>query len=368
MLKFKKYPILKWSLTIFLSLIIILVSFGLWFMSLLPSEDLNVDITKIQPKDVPYISQDKPEKRGKILAVVTSCEIMGSSGKKTGYELTELSRAYYVFMTNGFEVDIASIKGGNPPVIIDSEDMGIYDYAFLNDSIAQQKVLNTIPIEKVDSKEYDAIYFAGGKGTMFDFPNNARIQSIVQEYYESGKIIGAVCHGPAALVNVTLKDGSFLLAGKEVCSFTNEEELFLIPDAENIFPFLLEDELIAKGAYFKRGHQYLKNICEDGNLLTGQNPWSTWALAEAMIKKLGYEPVKREITAEENTIDILMNYENEGYKTAKNGIYNLIIQEEKLIETELLAVHGILAAMQWKLGKFFDMIRLLRYANSLLNL
>ncbi len=367
MLKFKKYPILKWSLTIFLSLIIILVSFGLWFMSLLPSEDLNVDISKTQPKDLPYLSQDKPAKKGKILAVVTSCGIMGSSGKKTGYELTELSRAYYVFMANGFEVDIASIKGGSPPVIIDSEDMGVYDYAFLNDSIAQQKVLNTIPIEKADGKEYDAVYFAGGKGTLFDFPNNVKIQSMVRDYYESGKVIGAVCHGPAAFVNVTLEDGSFLLSGKEVCSFTNEEELFLIPDAENIFPFLLEDELIAKGAYFKHGYQYLENICSDGNLLTGQNPWSTWALAEAMVKKLGYNPIKREITSEENTIDILLNYEKEGYRTAKNMTYNLINQEQKLIDLELLAVHGILAAMQWKLGKFFDMIRLLKYTNNLLN-
>src|SRR5690606_7203536 len=109
----------------------------------------------------------------------------------TGYELTELSRAYYVFQANGFVVDIASPLGGKPPVVIDDDDMGVFDYAFLNDSIAQKKANNTIAMQAVNADEYAAIYFVGGKGAMYDFPQNKYIQSIVRDFYESGKVIGA---------------------------------------------------------------------------------------------------------------------------------------------------------------------------------
>lgn len=366
MLRFKKYPILKWSLSIFTLLIVLVVAFGFWFLSLL-SAGLDPEVlSQTQTKDLPYLSENSLASRGKILAVVTSCETMGSSNKKTGYELTELSRVYYVFKANGFEVDIASTKGGNPPVVIDDDDMGVYDYAFLNDTLAQNKIRNSIPISEVNRESYAAIYFAGGKGAMFDFPDNKNIQSILKEYYESGKVIGAVCHGPAALVNVRLSDGSYLVKEKQVCSFTNKEELFLKSDAKEIFPFLLQDKLIANGAQFKEGHLYLKNITEDGLLITGQNPWSTWAIAEAMIKKLGYTPVKREITKEELTIDILNTYESEGYSNAKSLISRTVNDHEKSVGKNLLGMHCIVAALNLDIGKFFDLIRLLKHTNSVL--
>ena len=100
---------------------------------------------------------------------------------------------------------------------------------------------------------------------MYDFPNNTHIQSIVSTYYRSGKVIGAVCHGPAALVNVTLEGGGPILKGKSVTSFTNNEELFLIPGAKSIFPFLLEDKLIENEANFIEGTMYLDNVIQDGN-------------------------------------------------------------------------------------------------------
>ncbi len=121
--------------------ILILITFGWWFMSLIPPIDKN--ITETQAKDLSYITENIPNKRGKILAVVTSAKTMGNTDKSTGYELTELSRAYYVFEANGFEVDVASPLGGTPEVILDDDDMGAYDYAFLNDTIAQHKVKNT---------------------------------------------------------------------------------------------------------------------------------------------------------------------------------------------------------------------------------
>ncbi|MGZ2369632.1 type 1 glutamine amidotransferase domain-containing protein [Ancylomarina sp. YFZ004] len=366
MLRFKKFAILKWSLSIFAFLIVLFVAFGFWFISLIPIGLDQDKLSQTQAKDLPYLSDNNLASRGKILAVVTSCETMGSSNEKTGYELTELSRAYYVFKANGFEVDIASLKGGNPPVVIDDDDMGIYDYAFLNDTLAQNKIRHSIQISEVKSESYDAIYFAGGKGAMFDFPDNESIQSILKQYYESGKVIGAVCHGPAALVNVRLSDGSYLLNEKQVCSFTNKEELFLKSDAKEIFPFLLQDKLIANGAQFKEGHQYLKNITEDGILITGQNPWSTWAIAEAMIKKIGYTPVKREITAEELTINILNTYESDGYSKTKSLISKTVIEHQKSVDGILLGMHCIVAVLNLDIGKFYDLIRLLKYSNSIL--
>jgi putative intracellular protease/amidase len=235
----------------------------------------------------------------------------------------------------------------------------------LNDTSAQYKVEHSIVIEQVNADDYQAIYFVGGKGAVWDFPNNTKIQSLVSEYYQSGKVIGAVCHGPAALVNVTLDDGSSLLANKTVSGFTNNEELFLIPDAKTIFPFLLQDKLVEKGAQFSAGGMYLENISHDGNLITGQNPWSTWALAETMIKQLGYNPIEREITAEENTINILSIYENKGYDKAKTEMEAMMYQQNDSIDRILLAMHSIVAGMQWDLGKVVDLLGLVSHAKSL---
>ncbi len=280
---FKKYRILKWVSIFIISLIVVVVSFGVWFMSLIPSRDDKIKATLVQ--DLSYLSGNVVPKRGKILAVVTSTGIMGNSNKSTGYELSELARAYYTFEANGFDVDIASPKGGKPPVIIDDEDMGAYDFAFLNDSIAQFKISHSIKIEDVIEKNYLGIFFAGGKGAMFDFPNNKTIQSILKKYDKSNKVIGAVCHGPAALVNVILENGQPFIKNKNVSGFTNKEELLLIAEAKSIFPFLLQDKMIEQGANFNEGSMYLEKVSHDMNLITGQNPWSTWKVAKSMIKQ-----------------------------------------------------------------------------------
>jgi putative intracellular protease/amidase len=359
-----KYPKIKITLISTLGLIIVLVAFVFWLRSLIPANANHQDFSLTKPQDLVYLSQGVKEHRGKILAVVTSSHTMGTSGKDTGYELTELARAYYVFEANGFEVDIASPKGGKPPVVIDDDDMGKFDFAFLNDTVAQNKVDNSIAMADVDKSQYQAVYFVGGKGAMFDFPENAAIKSLVSDYYQSGKVVGAVCHGPAALVNVTLDDGSPLLANKTVVSFTNDEELLLIPDAEEVFPFLLQSKLIEQGASFDAGYVYLDNMVQDGNLVTGQNPWSVWSVAESMIEQLGYLPVKRQITAEENTISILITYEEEGIQQAKAKITSMLSNEDQSFDRILLAVHTIVYGMQWEIGKSIDMLRLLSFADN----
>lgn len=361
MSRFKK--ILKWSLVSLLGLVITVFAFGYWFLSLIPTADTNAGISETVAASLPYLSEDIIPNRGKVLAVVTSTDQMGSSGKKTGYELTELSRAYYVFQTNGFEVDIASPRGGQPPVIIDDEDMGVYDFAFLNDPFAQAKTKNTLALSEVDPTAYEAIYFVGGKGAMYDFPDNPDIQSIVRDYYESGKVVGAVCHGPAALVNVTLSGGDYLIKGKSVSSFTNKEELFLIPDAKSIFPFLLEDRLVENGAEFIEGSMYLENVVIEQNIVTGQNPWSTWKLAETMISQMGYEPKKRRISGEENAIKVLGTYQKQGFDGAKTLISEMAEGTQDLNRT-LIAMHGIVSGMQWEIGKAIELIQLLKYAKD----
>jgi len=355
---------LKKSLIALLTVILSITTFGFWFFSLIPDAESRKNLSKTQVEDLVYLKQGVSKSRGKILSVVTSTKVMGESGKNTGYELTELARAYYVFSANGFEVDIASPEGGTPPVVIDGDDMGAFDYAFLNDPVAQAKVKNSIALEHVSASDYEAVYFVGGKGAMFDFPQNTAIQKIIRSLHKSGGIIGAVCHGPAALVNVTLDDGAFLINNKTISAFTNNEELFLIPEARNIFPFLLEEKLVSQGANFNEGPRYLEQISIDENLVTGQNPWSVWKLAEAMVAQLGYTPVKREITAEENSINILHAYETRGFGAARNLLENMSASPEQSIDRTLIAMHSIVALMDWEFIKIIDLLRLLNNAND----
>jgi len=359
----KKYPILKWTLITIVTLLLVMVSFGFWFKSLLPPKNTEIETTLVE--NLPYISESVQPFRGKILAVVTSTNTMGSSDKSTGYELTELARAYYVFQANGFEVDIASPLGGEPPVVIDDEDMGAYDFAFLNDSVAQYKTSHTLPLNKVVAESYEAVFFVGGKGAMFDFPENKFIQTIVRNYYQSNKVIGAVCHGPAALVNVTLDNGHALLKDKAVSGFTNEEELLLIPNAASIFPFLLQDKLIAQGAQFNSGMMYLNKMSHEKNLITGQNPWSVWSVAETVIKELGHEPKYRELTAEENAVDILLAYHQKGSQKAKELIEKKLNHHKKSIDRLLIAKHSIIAAMKGDVSGFFNIVGLVSFVKKM---
>jgi len=338
---------------------IAIIGFGLfsgtksWVKSLLPDKAHFAALKKTQASDLLYVTDNVPDYRGKILAVVTSVDKMGAD-KNTGYEHTELARAYWVFVANGFAVDIASPKGGKPPVVIDGEDMGAYDYAFLNSAEIQRKVENSIALADVKPDDYEAVYFVGGKGTMFDFPDNPYVQNIAKTLYQNNKVVSAVCHGPAALVNVELDNGKMLLANKKVSGFTNEEELFLIPDAKEIFPFLLEDKLVEQGAKFQAGTTYLEKVTQDGKLITGQNPWSVWTLAEKVVAELGYEPKLRERTPEEYAVELLMTYDAKGFEAAQNEMK----LKPQSYQRMLIVMHGILAIMQFDISKGIDIFSL----------
>lgn len=358
----KYNKLIKYTKRVMLSLlaiVLVTVSLGFGFFQLI---DDGIDFAAVKtskPIDIKYIQNSLPSTRGKILAVVTSINAKQQAGFKTGYELTELARPYWVFKANGFDVDIASTAGGEPPVILDGDDMTEYDFAFLNDLEAQTKVRNSLPIDTVNPDDYAAVFFVGGKGTMWDFPDNKAIQALVKNYYQNDKVIGAVCHGPAALVNVVLDNGRPLVAGKAISSFTNSEEIFLKKDAKQIFPFLLESKLVSQGAKFEKSPNYLQQVSQDGKIITGQNPWSTWRLAEQMVETLGFNPVPRPVTGEEVSAVILLTYELQGYDAAKAQIQRQVADANQPVSRLLIGMHVIVAGMEGRVGKSMDLIGLL---------
>lgn len=309
---------------------------------------------KSQSTDLAFVRDGVLERRGRVLAVVTSTAKIGDSGKKAGFELTELSRAYYVFKANGYEVDIASPQGGKPPMRLD-DGLVAADHAFLNDLEAKEKLEHSLPLGQANPADYAAVYFVGGKGTMFDFADNADIQRIVSAVYERGGVVGAVCHGPAALLNVRLADGQRLIAGRRLTGFSNAEELFLIKDARQLFPFLLQDQLDKHGARFIEGPMYVDNTIVDGRLVTGQNPWSTWSVAEAMITALGHRPVAREITGEELSVQVLGVYYRHGPSAAA-----LAKAQRRLVDRRVLLMHALVAGMQNRWRDAYYLQRLAR--------
>ncbi|WP_164852352.1 type 1 glutamine amidotransferase domain-containing protein [Rheinheimera riviphila] len=350
----------KKILWILLSILLAIVAVIGWLWSLVDDSPALTELSATRAEHIAYLQQsltaqadDKP--RGKVLAVVTSTAfyppaVVDGKTKKTGYELTELSRFYWVLQANGFAVDMASPLGGDAPRVLDDDDMAEFDYAFLNDATAMQKARNTRKLADVNPADYQAIYFVGGKGSMFDFPNNPDIARLVQAMTAQQKLVLAVCHGPAALALLTNSDGTPWLAGKKVTSFTNAEELLLLPDAAKRFPFLLQSKLEQQGALFAEGPRYLPNLVIDGQLITGQNPWSVWQLAEATVRALGVEPRPRLASAEERTMQLLLINQNAGLDAAVLQINDLLAQGP--LQRNLVLMMALVAGMagEWSQG------------------
>ena len=221
----------------------------------------------------------------KILCVVTSNNVKGATGIPTGFWLSELTHPLAKFVSAGIEFEIASIKGGKPP--IDGDSLYFNDAInkkFWDDENFQRKLANSLKLDEVKAENFDAIFFAGGHGVMWDFAENAAINRVTREIYEHGGIVSAVCHGPAALVNVKLSDGKFLVDGKKLTSFTNGEETEV--QATEIVPFLLETELKNHGAKHISAANWSNHVEIDGRLGTGQNPASAAAVGAEIVKLL----------------------------------------------------------------------------------
>jgi putative intracellular protease/amidase len=214
-----------------------------------------------------------------VLMVVTSHSHI-DDGKTTGIWLSEFAEAYTLFNEQGWDVVVASPLGGKAPV--DPASLGEeMDPSFAE---AAKRLENTMKLNDLSHERFDAIVLPGGHGAMYDLPTDQKLQSLLRDFYESGKVVAAVCHGPAALVGTVLSDGSPLVAGKRVNAFTDREEEET--GLASHLPFLLERRLRELGAIFVAAPNWTAHYEADGNLITGQNPQSTIAVTNAVIDHL----------------------------------------------------------------------------------
>ncbi|KAK0486844.1 ThiJ/PfpI [Armillaria luteobubalina] len=220
-----------------------------------------------------------------VLIVLTSAD-KNLVGGQTGYYLPEAAHPYYTLAPH-VNIDFASPKGPNPPVDQGSVEAFKDDESvkFLTDETVRSKLANAKQLSTVNAKDYDAIFYVGGHGPVMDLPTDRANIKLASEFYQLGKIVGAVCHGPAALLNAVDAEGKPIYAGKEFTGFSNaEEEAVHKVDA---IPFLLETEFTKRGGKFtKAAELWAPKVVVDGNLYTGQNPASAKPLGEVILKAL----------------------------------------------------------------------------------
>jgi putative intracellular protease/amidase len=222
----------------------------------------------------------------KILIALTSHGELGSTGRSTGFYLPEAAYPWKAFTAAGYTVDLVSVQGGRPPMDgIDPSDP--VQQAFLDDPQMSTKLANTPRPDQLNPADYDAILYAGGHGTMWDFPDSTPLAEIARDIYERNGVVAAVCHGPAGLVNIILSDGRYLVDGKEVAAFTNDEEA-AVGLADEV-PFLLQTELEQRGAKHSGAPNFQPWVVRDGRLVTGQNPASATGVATQVLTILDDE-------------------------------------------------------------------------------
>lgn len=222
----------------------------------------------------------------RILMIVTSHQRLGTTTTKTGFWLEELAAPYLAFKKQGLQIDIASPAGGKPPADPKSEsDPTPAVREFLDDAEATRKLAATLRLAEI-ATDYDAYFVVGGHGVMWDLAEDATLAQLLARVYEQGRIVAAVCHGPAALVNVRLSNGAYLVKDKRVAAFSNAEEAAV--GLANIVPFALESALRERGAKYESASMWSSFAVRDRNLITGQNPASSVAVAHATIEALAW--------------------------------------------------------------------------------
>lgn len=225
-----------------------------------------------------------------ILFVLTSHGRLGDTDRTTGWYLPEVAHPHAVLRDAGFTIHMASPAGGRPPMDPGGQPDAV-SRAFLDDPVAQGLVDTTARLADVDPSAYDAVFFAGGHGTMWDFADDPDVRRIARHIHEAGGVVSAVCHGPAALVNVTLADGSHLVAGRRVAAFTDSEEEAV--ELTEVVPFLLESTLRERGAAVVTVPDFQANVVVSDRLVTGQNPASAQPLAERLVELVPSREVTR---------------------------------------------------------------------------
>lgn len=223
----------------------------------------------------------------KIVMVLTSYDKLGDTGKKTGLWLEEFAAPYYLFKDVGAEITLASPKGGQPPLDPKSDDPASQTSAiqrFKNDKEAQQALANTVKLSNIKAEDYDAVFYPGGHGPLWDLSEDRDSIALIEALYAAGKPVAAVCHGPAVFRHTKMPDGLPLIQGKSVTGFANTEEAAI--GLTGIVPFLVEDLLKNNGGNYSKAEDWQSYVVTDGNLITGQNPASSEAAARALLEKL----------------------------------------------------------------------------------
>ena len=223
----------------------------------------------------------------KILIVLTSHDQLGDTGNKTGFWLEEFAAPYYVFKDAGADITLASPKGGQPPLDPNSDSDDAQTDAiqlFKGDEAAQNDLANTQVLSTVSAEGYDAIFYPGGHGPLWDLANDKDSTALIEAFAASDRPVGAVCHAPAVFKHPKGADGKPLVSGKTVTGFANTEEEGV--GLTNVVPFLVEDMLKSNGGNYQKGDDWASFIVTDGNLVTGQNPASSEAAAQKLLALL----------------------------------------------------------------------------------
>jgi putative intracellular protease/amidase len=224
----------------------------------------------------------------KVLMVLTSHDTLGNTGRKTGFWLEELAAPYYIFKDVGAHITLASPAGGQPPLDPKSSEPDSQTDAtrrFDSDAEAKALLANTVRLDSVKQADFDTVFYPGGHGPLWDLADDAQSIKLLESFIAADKPVALVCHAPGALRNVKAPDGRPIVAGKQVTGFSNTEEEAV--GLTNVVPFLVEDDIKAKGGDYVRGPDWGSYVVQDVLLITGQNPASSAAAASALLKQLG---------------------------------------------------------------------------------
>jgi len=223
----------------------------------------------------------------KILMVLTSHDRLGDTGRKTGFWLEELAAPYYAFKDAGAEIVLASPRGGNPPLDPKSNEPDFQTaltHRFEADTAAVAQLAATVRLDTVSQADFDAVFYPGGHGPLWDLAEDKHSVALIEAFIAAEKPVAFVCHAPGVLRHVKTQEGKALVEGRKVTGFTNSEEEAV--GLTQVVPFLVEDELIAKGGLYSKGPDWSSYVVTDGQLITGQNPTSSAATAEQLLHKL----------------------------------------------------------------------------------
>ena len=223
----------------------------------------------------------------KVLIVLTSHSDLGDTGQKTGFWIEEFAAPYYLMADAGFELTLSSPKGGQPPIDPKSdspENQTPATKRFHADEALSEKLSNTVKLSEVKEGDYDAVFYPGGHGPLWDLAHDKNSISLIESFYQNNKPVAFVCHAPAALVAVKGANGEPLVKGKQVTGFSNTEEEAV--ELTKVVPFLLEDELKKLGATYSKGADWSSHVKKDGLLITGQNPGSSEEAAKVLLETL----------------------------------------------------------------------------------